>query len=78
MNRDTRAVLVLLDRYMKAHGITSDRQLAKHLGISNAYLSYIRGGQRNVGGKMLRAIMANCEELVLPLAAIMGKGGASR
>ena len=78
MNRDTRAVLVLLDRYMKAHGIASDRQLAKHLGISNAYLSYIRGGQRNVGGKMLRAIMANCNELVKPLAAIMGKGGASR
>ena len=78
MNRDTRAVLVLLDRYMKAHGITSDSQLAKHLGISNAYLSYIRGGQRNVGGKVLRAIMANCAELVKPLAAIMGKGGASR
>lgn len=75
MTELTKGVLCLLDQYKKRHGIASDQQLAKHLGITKAYLSYIRNGRRNAGAKMLQAIMANCKELVTPLTALMAKGG---
>lgn len=77
MNETTRQVLALLDAYKIRNGITSDSQLAAHLGITKATISYMRKGRRNAGGKVLQAIMAYCEELVAPLAAIMAKGGGA-
>ena len=75
LTKTTVAILKLLDGYKKRHGMATDSQLAKHLGVSPAAICYIRKGRRGVGAKALRAIMANCKELVTPLASIMARGG---
>lgn len=51
----------VLDTIMRNHGIPSDRQLARVLNLSPAYMSQVRSGNRGVGLPFVTAMLTELD-----------------